>query len=170
MFSFSESAKPCIRSHPLPPASRLEGSSQDWRCVQLRLALREDIDNLLEPYFQAYCNLKSYANGTDLEKYYDIYEISRIDGVSAETIATSSSAGKEVPNSLNGLKRLLSNLHLMRKLVLCSMLALDTCGVHKDVAQWPAAIQAMQSLTSLTNGAAQHLDRLLSAEQGTQHP
>ena len=150
----------------MPPVSRLEESSQTRRCTRLRHALRRALDALFEPHYQAYQLLKPHAVGLDLEKYFDIYEISRTDLEDIELIAKADPSDLEAADSLNDLKGDIHKFHIARKLVLCTLLAIDADGGKVDFIRWPKAIETMQGLTRLTFKVAAHVDELLCKEQG----
>ena len=119
---------------------------------------------MLALHAQAYGALKPLAVEIDLEKYYDIYEISQSDIQEIEGIALGNETVLEDAETLKVLKVGLQRLQLVRKLFLCSLLALDADGGKPDFARWAAAIEMMQRLSSRSADAAEGLDSILSEE------
>lgn len=68
--------------------------------------------------------------------------------------------------SLMALKIGLQRLHIVRKLFLCSLLALDADGGKSDFARWTAAIKMMRHMAEETNAMAISVDSDLWEEQG----
>lgn len=68
--------------------------------------------------------------------------------------------------SLMALKIGLQRLHVVRKLFLCSLLALDADGGKSDFARWTAAIKMMRHVAKETNAMAISVDSDLWEEQG----
>lgn len=121
---------------------------------------------MLLPYYQAYQLLTPLAVGTDLEKYYDIYEISRTDVDNAEGVMNVEILDSEWPESLKSLKIGLHKLHIIRKLFFCSLLALDADGGKSDFSRWALAIETMKHLSSETTKMTCCIDEILREEEG----
>lgn len=143
----------------------MEEKSQNRRCARLRGALQRVFLSLPVAYYRAYEGTKILAVEADLEKYYDIYEISRTEMLEVEGLkdAGSSSLGAE---TLKSFRLCLQRLHLARKLFLCSLLALSADGGKTDFAKWSTATKVIDSLSQETSRAAQDVDEILGAEQG----
>ncbi|KAA6415449.1 MAG: hypothetical protein FRX48_00164 [Lasallia pustulata] len=150
-------------SSPLPPITRMEEKSQTRRCSKLRHVLQSAVVSLVGPYRQACEDLKPLANEFDLEKYYDIYEISRADLQEAKD----SLAGLDLEDgeSLKALRFALQQLHILKKIVLCSLLALHADGGKLDFSKWATAVDVMQQLSSLTTDATSRMDMVLNEEE-----
>lgn len=117
---------------------------------------------MLIPYAEAYESLHPLAIELDLEKYYDIYEISRSDIEEIEAMVTNPDPEDSDYEALKSLKLKLHQLHTVRKLFLCSLLALDANGGYPDFNTWSIAITALQDLSALSSTAAAALDVVLS--------
>ena len=85
-----------------------------------------------------------------MDKYYDIYEITRTDREDTEHFTGTEVVESEETESLKYFKTGLAKLHVMRKLFLCGLLALEADGGKTDFARWPAAVETMQTLSSET--------------------
>lgn len=122
---------------------------------------------MFAPYYHAYESLRPYAVDIDLEKYYDIYEISQTDMQDAEILANAELSEVEDADTLQDLKVGLQKLHVIRKLFLCTLLALNADGGMSDFQRWPAAIEAMNRLSSVTSKITFNIDEILGDEEGT---
>lgn len=156
------------RSSPLPPVTRFEEKSQTRRCSKLRHVLRNAVLSLVDPYKQACEDLKPLANEYDLEKYYDIYEISQADLQEAKD----SRVGLDLEDgeSLRALRFGLQQVHILKKIVLCSLLALNADGGKQDFSKWATAVDVMQQLSSLTANATSSVDMVLNEEERKSRP
>lgn len=101
----------------------------------------------------------------DLEKYYDIYEISRTDMDEAKEFANAENYNSEEANSLTALKIALQKLHMIRKLFLCSLLALDADGGKSDFPRWAAATDTMRHISAETTKMTRTIDDILREEE-----
>ena len=125
--------------------------------------LQSAVASLVGPYRQACDDLKPLANEFDLEKYYDIYEISRTDLQEAKD-----SVGildLEDGESLKALRFGLQQVHILKKIFLCSLLALHADGGKLDFSKWATAVDVMQQLSSLTANATSRMDMVLNEEE-----
>lgn len=99
----------------------------------------------------------------DLEKYFEIYEISPSDLRDIEL--GESEASSEDDETLKSLKASLYRLHTVRRIFLCSLLALDADGGKPDFARWGIAVQEMQRLALMTAESTEKLNKILSEEE-----
>ncbi|KAL9070607.1 MAG: hypothetical protein Q9161_004778 [Pseudevernia consocians] len=152
-------------SNPLPPVTRLEEKSQIKRCARLRRTIHRTLISMFSPYYRVYQNLKPFAATLDLDKYYDIYEISRTDLEDAELVGNVEPAEIEDADTLQDLKVGLQKLHILRKLVLCTLLALDADGSKSDFRRWSVAVEMMSSVTSLTVIMISNIDEVMGEEE-----
>lgn len=147
----------------MPPVSRIE-DYQSRRCVRLRKTLRGCLANIIGASNHA-CNvLRPLAEQLDLEKYYDIYDISDLD--MQEAALGYSDAEFEDPDSLRVLKLLAARFHTIRKIFLCCLLALDADGGKPDFPRWSAALDEIRGLSLVTGHADEQLRRILGEEEG----
>ena len=123
---------------------------------------------MFAPYYSVYQSLKPFAAKLDLDKYYDIYEISRTDLEDAELVANVEPADIEAADGLQDLKVGLQKLHILRKLVLCTLLALDADGSKSDFRRWSVAVEMMSCVTSLTAKMMLNIDEVMGEEEGKQ--
>ncbi|KAL1987995.1 hypothetical protein VTN96DRAFT_1519 [Rasamsonia emersonii] len=150
-------------STPLPPISRLEEStSQIRRCMRLRRTVSECLFTLLERYVQAQKTIRSLADTANLEKYYDIYEISTEELYEAES--TLAERGTEDQYSLRALRTLFGKLYTVRKSVLCCLLALSADGSGSDITTWSTAVEEMRDLAVITGDNIKKMTNILSEQ------
>lgn len=120
---------------------------------------------MLSPHYQSYQSLRPLAVEVDLEKYYDIYEISRTDMDEAEEFANAEIFDPEEANSLTALKIALQKLHMIRKLFLCSLLALGADGGKSDFPRWAAATNTMRHISAETANMTRMIEDILREEE-----
>ncbi len=121
---------------------------------------------MLKDCYQAYLITKPLAVEVDLEKYCDIYEISRTDMELAAEIVGAGESEMEEADTLKALKYQLQNLHIVRKLFLCSLLALDADGGKPDFARWSAATEMMSRISVESKKMALYVEDVLGEEEG----
>ena len=106
--------------------------------------------------------LKGFAEALDLEKYHDIYDISDLD------IADASQGFKESDfedvESLRTLKIVAARFHTIRKMFLCSLLALEAKGEESDFLRWTTAVEGLRELIETTKDCSERLTAILSEE------
>ena len=157
-------------SYPLPPITRIDDMNQDRRCARLRRSVAISLEALFVPYYRAYQSIREYANQFDLEKYYDIYDVSQGDLRDVETsLSITDSDGGET-ETLKAIKSRLLRLHLVRKLFLCSLLALNADGGHCDFKIWAAATEYLRNFGCTTAKCASELEQKLGDEQAFPTP
>ncbi|KAL9015357.1 MAG: hypothetical protein Q9173_000024 [Seirophora scorigena] len=154
---------------PLPPVTRMEERSETRRCARLRSALQRLLTSLPVTYYRAFHQVKLMAVEADLEKYYDIYEISKSEVLEAEGIQdVATSAPSE--ETLRAFKMNSHKMHSARKLFLCSLLALSADGGYVDFAKWSTATRVMSTLSVETSKAMQEVDEILGAGEDVPLP
>ena len=99
----------------------------------------------------------------DLEKYYDIYDISDVDF--AEAMLDYSDSEFEDAESLRVLKILAARFHTTRKVFLCCLMALDAHGGKPDFVRWSTAIDEIHGVGVVTATANERLRRILTEEE-----
>ncbi|KAM3512358.1 hypothetical protein MY11210_003997 [Beauveria gryllotalpidicola] len=148
---------------PLPPVSRLEDRSQSRKCVRLRKVLKARLAEVLQQYGRLAAPIQGFSEQTELEKYYDMYDISDFDIQDARQGYNENEF--EDSESLRTLKILAARFYTERKMLLCAMLALDASGERNDLLRWTAAVEALQELNKTTKAAYKNIQDILSEEQ-----
>lgn len=121
---------------------------------------------MFAPYYEAYQSIRLHAIDLDLEKYYDVYEISRTDMEDAELVANVKVSEIKDADTLQDLKVGLQKLHIIRKLLLCTLLALNADGSKSDFRRWSEATETMNRIASLTAKMVFDIDEILGDEEG----
>lgn len=116
-------------------------------------------------YYRAFEELKPLAVEVDLEKYLDIYEISRSEVVEWE-ISRDVDQISFGEDNLRAYKTGLQKLHLSRKLFLCGLLAISADGGKLDLARWSVATRIMSNLSAEIVKASQGMNDVLEEEEG----
>ncbi|KAK3395949.1 Mysoin-binding motif of peroxisomes-domain-containing protein [Sordaria brevicollis] len=151
-------------SAPLPPISRLEDRSQTRRCGRLRKALKQRFADMIKTYIQVTTAVKGLAEQLDLEKYYDVYDITDFD-ISDAMQGFPEDAMTEEGESLRVLKIAAARFHTIRKLLLCALLAFEATGDNSDFVRWSTAAQCLNQLSTLTGDCYERLRMILSDEE-----
>lgn len=147
----------------MPPISRLEDRTQGRKCVRLRKALKDSFVGILQAHSQVSSVVQGFCEQTELEKYYDIYDISELD--MSDALREFDAAEFDDPESVRTLKILAARFNIVRKMFLCAMLALDANGEGTDLLRWTTAVEALQSMNSATKDAFSRLQKILSEEE-----
>jgi Mysoin-binding motif of peroxisomes len=131
--------------------------------VRLRKALRNSFANVLHTYGHASTVVKGLAEQLDLEKYYDIYDISDLD--MSDALQGFDENEFDDTESLRTLKILAARFHTTRKMFLGALLALDASGNSSDLPRWTTAVEAIRTLNATTEEAYERLREILSEEE-----
>lgn len=152
-----------IGSSLLSPISRLEDTRTARRCQRLRAELSDTLTVLITLYVEGHNALQPYVVQQDLRRYHDIYEVSLTEYAEAINVANDASVEGKM-----GLKELRFALRLhtvVRKVVLCDLLALRaTRGWHK-VKQWNNVQKLLRELEAETSARSHHLSASLHKEE-----
>lgn len=119
---------------------------------------------LVSSYHKAFEAARPLAVEGDLEKYYDIYEISRSDIQEAEDVPVVLAEDDET-ETLKALKLAFQKLHINRKLYLCSLLALNADGSRSDFRTWSAASESLVHIASETARMTVNIGEVLGEEE-----
>ena len=158
-----------LQSDPTTPRAGVAGDGPPWRCAKLRRAVRSAVDSLWEPYLQAYQYLSLCAVQVDLEKYFEIYEISQMDIEDTATGATPQVSEPDSRNALHELKADYCKIQILRRMLLCALLALGAEECTSNVSKWSLAIEHMETMISITSRSAVQVREAISTEEGSQH-
>lgn len=99
----------------------------------------------------------------DLDKYYDVYDISDLDYTEAMLGYTEGEFEDE--DSVRVLKIFAARFHTIRKIFLCCLLAFDAHGGKPDFHRWGLAVDELHTLCSVTSEAEDKLRRILGEEE-----
>ena len=148
-------------STPLPPASRIEDSAASRRCGGLRRSLHKAYTAVIPTSIDACDSLRTLIEEDDLEKYFEIYDISTQDA--RETSGPDSLTILENdPESLKSLRVLSYRANVLRRVTLCSLMALEADGGKPDFYRWRLATEAMNRVSRSVALSAEKLQHFLS--------
>lgn len=119
----------------------------------------------IPPHNRACISLRHLVQEADLEKYYDIYDVQMADLEEAE-LGFDGNEDLGDLQSLRALKTLLHRLHTIRRVFLCSLLAIDADGGYADYTRWGLAVEQLRSLGNLIAELAGELRKMLAEEEG----
>lgn len=150
-------------SSPLPPISRMEEKGQSRRCQRLRRNLRAAFSEVVPTLAEQCGILKQLIQEDDLEKYLDVYEISNPD---LQEAAQGYSASEfEDAETLKALRTLQYRLSTLRRVYLCSLLALEADGGKPDFTRWSSVVESMLSLARPVGQWSEKFNRVLAEEE-----
>jgi hypothetical protein len=148
---------------PLPPISRLEDRQAVRRCRTLRNELTASLRLLTILLVESHNAIKPHVSSVDLQRYYDIYEISPIEYSQAVELANKTPDEQE-----NTLKEIRFSLHLhalARKVFLCDLLALRPSPRLARVHQWRGILQILREVQAEVHSRQECLSNGLSVEE-----
>lgn len=148
---------------PLPPISRIEEKGQARRCQRLRRSLRAAFAAVI-PVVAEQCQiLRQQVREDDIEKYLDVYEISNPDLQEAALGHTESEF--EDGESLKALRTWQYRLSTLRRVYLCSLLALQADGGKADFSRWATVVDSMVAVAALTGEWSERFNSVLAEEE-----
>ncbi|EME38335.1 hypothetical protein DOTSEDRAFT_75773 [Dothistroma septosporum NZE10] len=148
-------------STPLPPASRIEESGTSRRCARLRKALHKAHASTIPACIDACAALRALIEEDDLDKYFEVYDISTADARDALSVDTLCVV-EDDPESLRSLRVLSYRAGILRRVTLCSLMALEADGGKPDNDRWQIAIDAMRSLNKTVAASTDRVRIILS--------
>ncbi|OCL08840.1 hypothetical protein AOQ84DRAFT_292353 [Glonium stellatum] len=150
-------------SSPLPPITRLEEKGQARRCHRLRRSLRGAFAETI-PILVEQCRiLRQLIEEDDLEKYFDVYDINNPD--LQEAAQGFSESEFEDAETLKALRIFQYRFSILRRVFLCSLLALEADGGKPDFARWRIAVNVMETTAVSTGEWAEKINRTLGEEE-----
>lgn len=157
-------------STPLPPASRIEGSATSRRCARLRSVLYKAFATTIPAYIEACASLRSLISEDDLERFFDVYDISLQDARECLDKCTAMSILEDDPESLKSLRVLSYRAGVLRRVTLCSFMALEADGGHPDFPRWRSATSIIATLNSTISTSATRISSMLSEMESISIP
>ncbi|CAA9964460.1 Vezatin domain containing protein [Pyrenophora teres f. maculata] len=150
-------------SSPLPPISRLEEKGHARRCQRLRRHLRATYAEIIPVLSDQCAILKQLVQADDLEKYLDVYEVSNPD---LQEAALSYSASEfDDAETLKALRILQYRFSILRRVYLCSLLALEADGGTPDFARWSTVVDSMLNTARPAGHWSEKFNRVLVEEE-----
>ncbi|XPS70973.1 hypothetical protein M3J09_003165 [Ascochyta lentis] len=150
-------------SMPLPPISRMEEKGQARRCQRLRRSLRAAFAAVIPVLSEQCQTLKQQVQEDDIEKYLDVYEISNPDLQDASLGYTESEF--EDAESLKALRSWQYRLSTLRRVYLCSLLALQADGGKADFSRWATVVDSMIAIAAPAGEWSEKFNNVLAEEE-----
>ncbi|KAL2357714.1 Mysoin-binding motif of peroxisomes-domain-containing protein [Cryomyces antarcticus] len=151
------------RLTPLPPITRLDDRGQSRRCSRLRKNLRKSFATAIPAFAEACSALHVLLDEDDIEKYFDIYDISNQD--LREAALGCPEIEDDDVDSLKVLRVLQYRLSTLRRVVMCSLLALEADGGKPDFHRWRMAVEIMNQLSTVMVMSSEKLGSVLNEEE-----
>ncbi|KAL3962046.1 hypothetical protein ACCO45_003569 [Purpureocillium lilacinum] len=107
--------------------------------------------------------VRAFSEQTELEKYYDMYDVTDLD--MSDALQGFSEDEFDDPESLRTLKILAARFHTTRKMLLCALLAFDANGESTDLLRWSTAVESLRSLNKTTKESYLKMQSILSEEE-----
>jgi hypothetical protein len=118
---------------------------------------------VIENHLQVSAAVKGFAEQVNLEKYHDIYDISDFD--ISDAMRGFSEKEFDDPESLRSLKIAAARFHIIRKILLCSLLAFEAAGDNTDFLRWSTAVEGLKILNDITTQSFEKVRQILSEEE-----
>ncbi|KAK8188583.1 Mysoin-binding motif of peroxisomes-domain-containing protein, partial [Phyllosticta paracitricarpa] len=151
------------RLTPLPPITRLDEKGQSRRCARLRRSLKNAFAAALPALLEECATLRSLVEPDDLERYLDVYDITSQD--MQEAFLGYSEGEFEDDETLKALRILQYRLISLRRILLCSLLALEAEGDKSDFYRWRTATESMKHIAELSGTWCEKFNKILSEEE-----
>ena len=152
-----------FRSMPLPPISRIEEKGQARRCQRLRRSLWAAYATMI-PILSEQCQvLRRQVQEDDIEKYLDVYEISNPD-LQEAALGYNESEFEDI-ESIKALRTWQYRLSTLRRVYLCSLLALQADGGKADFSRWGTVADSMITVAAPTGERSEKFNAVLAEEE-----
>lgn len=135
--------------------------------MRLRKALKTCFAEALQIYHQTFAVVKGFSEQLNLEKYYDVYDISDLD--ISDVMQGITETDTEESESLRSLKIAAARFHTLRKMFLCALLTLEASGDSNDLLTWTTAVEAIRTLNSITSANHERLASILGEQECKSH-
>jgi len=129
----------------------------------LRKVIKDRLSEMIANYTPVLTAIKGFSEQLDLEKYYDVYDISDFD--ISDAMTDFSETDLEDTESLRFLKIAAARFHTIRRILLCALLALEATGDNKDFMRWSTALEGMRKLNELTRDGYERLRLIFNEEE-----
>ena len=150
----------------MAPASRLEHDGQIKHYSSLRLTLGHVLSSLTGAILAAHESLSRFAVAVDLEKYFEIYEVHHVEVEEAKSPSSVANCEDDTLQTLEKLRSSSRRFFDARRLLLCTLLAMNTECSDTGLVAWSSAAVTMQRLTALMEQVAADLRKARDDDLG----
>lgn len=148
-------------STPLTPVSRIEEQGGPRRCARLRKSLHKAYASLIPACVESCDSLRALIDEDDLEKYLEVYDINSLDAKESCRADGIEEEGND-PESLKSLRVLGYRAGILRRVTLCSLMALEADGGTPDFYRWRVATDVMEAVGKVIGGSAEKMRQILN--------
>jgi hypothetical protein len=141
----------------------MEERGQTRRCQRLRRSLKGAFADMVPVLVDQCDTLKQLLLEDDLEKYLDVYEVSNPD--MQEAAQGYSETEFEDAETLKALRTLQYRFSTLRRVYLCSLLALEADGGKPDFTRWSTVVDSMRCLARPAGLWSEKFNGILSEEE-----
>lgn len=118
---------------------------------------------MIKTYIKVSSVIKGFSEQLDIEKFHDVYDISDFD--ISDAMQGFSDREFDDPESVKTLKIAAARFHTIRKIFLCSLLALEATGDNTDFLRWSTAVESLRALTEATDEGLSKVRQILDEEE-----
>lgn len=138
----------------------------DRRCPSLRNGVANVVSSAIHRYLETHSAILPFVDAADMQRYHDIYDLSRQDY--QEMLQPLTPASEDDPESLRGLKTSLVRLFIARQILFCDLLALPSVSPMSDFRLWSVVSDEVANLSRLLRASATTLEHLVNEEDSRQ--
>ncbi|KAK4673329.1 hypothetical protein QC763_110940 [Podospora pseudopauciseta] len=150
-----------VSSAALSLIQEVELVSRGYRL--LRKTLKARLAEMIKTYIKVSSVIKGFSEQLDIEKFHDVYDISDFD--ISDAMQGFSDREFDDPESVKTLKIAAARFHTIRKIFLCSLLALEATGDNTDFLRWSTAVESLRALTEATDEGLSKVRQILDEEE-----
>ncbi|KAK4648528.1 uncharacterized protein QC761_110940 [Podospora bellae-mahoneyi] len=150
-----------VSSAALSLIQEVELVSRGYRL--LRKTLKARLAEMIKTYIKVSSVIKGFSEQLDIEKFHDVYDISDFD--ISDAMQGFSDREFDDPESVKTLKIAAARFHTIRKIFLCSLLALEATGDNTDFLRWSTAVESLRALTEATDEGLFKVRQILDEEE-----
>lgn len=148
---------------PMPPISRIDERGQARRCQRLRRSLWAAYATMIPILARECQTLRRHVQEEDIEKYLDVYEISNPD-LQEAALGYDESEFEDI-ESIKALRAWQYRFSTLRRVYLCSLLALQADGGKADFSRWGAVVDSMILVAAPTGERSEKFNQVLAEEE-----
>lgn len=147
----------------MPPISRIEEKGQARRCQRLRRSLWAAYATMIPILAEQCQKLRQQVQEDDIEKYLDVYEVSNPD-LQEAALGYNESEFEDI-ESIKALRTWQYRLSTLRRVYLCSLLALQADGGKADFSRWGTVVDSMITVAAPTGERSEKFNKVLAEEE-----
>ncbi|KAK9451005.1 Mysoin-binding motif of peroxisomes-domain-containing protein [Limtongia smithiae] len=154
---------------------RWQMTAAERSCEMLRRQVQATLESGLALHTQSVGRLSKMCNRSDLQKYFDIYDLNCDPDTPERQPDETPGCGDSVESpatdkaySVWDLKLQLRQFHDTRRKLLCCLLATNALGDSTDCDKWNTVVHELRTLSIVAKAGTNTLDALLDGDKGVQ--